>query len=50
MAVSENKKRFSITLNKDIYEILKEKAQENKRTLSNEIELLIEKEYLKKGQ
>lgn len=48
MAVSENKKRFSITLDKNIYEILKEKAQENKRTLSNEIELLIEKEYLKK--
>ena len=46
MAISENKKRVSISIDKDLYKVLQEYAKKNKRTVSGEIELYIENHIL----
>lgn len=46
MAISEDKKRIYISLEKDLIDILKQEAKKNRRYPSDEIAILIET-YLK---
>ncbi|MDZ4993311.1 hypothetical protein GNF80_10085 [Clostridium perfringens] len=47
MTISENKKRISVTLDKENLEIIQKVSKENRHTVSDTINILIEK-YLKK--
>jgi hypothetical protein len=43
----ENKdKRFTLRINKDLFEIVKKEASKNKRAIGREIEYTLEKVYL----
>ena len=46
MAINKDKTRISVTLSKEEYELLKNKAKEENRSISNLIGLLV-KEYLR---
>lgn len=56
--ISKNNKRFNITLNKDLYQLLKKVSKDNNITISNFVAITIidyldkrNKEYLKnKGE
>lgn len=43
MAISDNKKRIMVTVDKDVEEKLKQYADEEKRNLSNYIAVLLDK-------
>ena len=42
-----NDKRFTLRMNKDIFELVKEQAKKNKRSVAKEIEYLLEKNLRK---
>ena len=46
--IPEGKKRVVITLENEVIETIQKVANENMRTVSNEIALLIKEKYLKK--
>ena len=46
MAINKDKTRISVTLTKEEYELLKNKAKEENRSISNLIGLLV-KQYLR---
>lgn len=46
--IPKGKKRVVITLENEIIEIIQKVANENMRTVSNEIALIIKEKYLKK--
>lgn len=46
--IPEGKKRVVITLENEVLETIQKVANENMRTVSNEIALLIKEKYLKK--
>ena len=46
--IPEGKKRVVITLENEVIEAIQKVANENMRTVSNEIALLIKEKYLKK--
>lgn len=46
--IPEGKKRIVITLENEVLETIQKVANENMRTVSNEIALLIKEKYLKK--
>jgi metal-responsive CopG/Arc/MetJ family transcriptional regulator len=47
MAISQNSKRFSITLPIDLYKELEIKAKNEQRTISNMIAVILKKEFNK---
>ncbi|MDJ9033060.1 hypothetical protein PTM93_06005 [Clostridium perfringens] len=48
MAISPNKKRIQVSLDKENLEIIKKVSEKERRTISNTINILIEK-YLKES-
>lgn len=50
MAIPENKKRISISIDKDLLEIFQQYAKENRRTVSAEIEIYIEEQIVPKAK
>ncbi|HAT4258783.1 hypothetical protein H8J87_06385 [Clostridium perfringens] len=49
MAISENKKRIQITLDKSNLELIQKVSKENRHTVSDTVNILIEK-YLKSNE
>ena len=50
MAVSNEKKRISVSIDKKLLEVLQDYDKKNRRTVSAEIELFIEEHLLKDSE